>query len=68
MLEKLFNKHSNTGIWWHQRLEGVPQLAVLPQAGVVNKGRDQTTSMLQAGQVDFAKEGGANISSTDSVI
>ncbi|MFT4117918.1 AAA family ATPase [Bradyrhizobium sp.] len=57
MLEKLFNKHSNTGTWWHQRLEGVPQLAVLPQAGAVNKVRDQTLSMLQAGQVDFAKEG-----------
>ncbi|MGJ4949001.1 hypothetical protein [Bradyrhizobium sp. HKCCYLS20291] len=57
MLEKLFNKHSNTGIWWHQRLEGVPQIAVLPQAGAVNKVRDQTISMLQAGQVDFAKEG-----------
>lgn len=57
MLEKLFNKHSNTGTWWHQRLEGVPQLAVLPQAGAVNKVRDQTISMLQAGQVDFAKEG-----------
>jgi hypothetical protein len=57
MLEKLFNKHSNTGTWWHQRLEGAPQLAVLPQAGAVNKVRDQTISMLQAGQVDFAKEG-----------
>ncbi|MDX0290295.1 AAA family ATPase [Sinorhizobium medicae] len=57
MLEKLFNKHSNSGAWWHQRLEGVPQLAVLPQAGAVNKVRDQTIAMLQAGQVDFAKEG-----------
>jgi hypothetical protein len=57
MLEKLFNKHSNTGTWWHQRLEGVPQIAVLPQAGAVNKVRDQTISMLQASQVDFAKEG-----------
>jgi AAA domain len=57
MLEKLFNKHSNTGTWWHQRLEGVPQIAVLPQAGAVNKVREQTISMLQAGQVDFAKEG-----------
>jgi hypothetical protein len=32
-------------------------LAVLPQAGAVKKVRDQTISMLQAGQVDFAKEG-----------
>ncbi|WP_174501836.1 AAA family ATPase [Acidiphilium sp. C61] len=57
MLEKLFNKHSNSGTWWHQRLEGSPQIAVLPQAGAVNKVRDLTISMLQAGQVDFAKEG-----------
>ena len=57
MLEKLFNKHSNSGAWWHQRLEGSPQIAVLPQAGAVNKVRDKTISMLQSGQVDFAKEG-----------
>lgn len=57
MLEKLFNKHTGTGTWWHQRIEGSPQVAVLPQAGAVNKVRDRTISMLQAGQVDFAKEG-----------
>ncbi|MEZ2129748.1 MULTISPECIES: AAA family ATPase [unclassified Sinorhizobium] len=57
MLEKLFNKHATSGIWWHQRLEGMPQFAVLPQTGAVNKVRDHTISMLQAGQVDFAKEG-----------
>ncbi len=57
MLEKLFNKHTGSGIWWHQRLEGNPQFAVLPQTGAVNKVRDHTISMLQAGQVDFAKEG-----------
>lgn len=57
MLEKLFNKHSNSGAWWHQRLEGSPQIAVLPQAGAVNKVRDRTISMLQAGQADSAKEG-----------
>lgn len=57
MLEKLFNKHSNSGAWWHQRLEGSPQVAVLPQAGAVNKVRDRTISMLQAGQADSAKEG-----------
>jgi hypothetical protein len=57
MLEKLFNKHSNSGAWWHQRLEGSPQIAVLPQAGAVNKVRDRTLSMLQAGQADSAKEG-----------
>ncbi|QND60163.1 hypothetical protein [Mesorhizobium huakuii] len=57
MLEKLFNKHSTSGIWWHQRLEGMPQFAVLPQTGAVNKVRDHTISMLQAGQADFAKEG-----------
>lgn len=57
MLEKLFNKHTGSGVWWHQRLEGNPQFAVLPQAGAVNKVRDLTISMLQAGQADFAKEG-----------
>lgn len=57
MLEKLFNKHSSSGIWSHQRLQGSPQTAILPQSGAVNKVRDQTISMLQAGQVDSAKEG-----------
>lgn len=57
MLEKLFNKHTGTGTWWHQRMEGSPQVAVLSQAGAVNKVRDRTISMLQAGQVDSAKEG-----------
>ncbi|TBZ05058.1 ATP-binding protein [Rhizobium leguminosarum] len=57
MLEKLFNRHVSTGAWWHQRLEGSPQVAVLPQAGAVNKVRDQTLSMLQAGQVESAKDG-----------
>ncbi|MDV4159309.1 hypothetical protein [Rhizobium brockwellii] len=57
MLEKLFNKHTTSGSWWHQRLEGVPQLGVHPQTGAVNKVKDQTIAMLQAGQVDFAKEG-----------
>ncbi|MBB3356017.1 hypothetical protein FHT70_005990 [Rhizobium sp. BK049] len=57
MLEKLFNKHTGSGFWWHQRLEGVPQLGVYPQTGAVNKVKDQTNAMLQAGQVDFAKEG-----------
>ena len=56
-LEKLFNRHSNSGAWSHQRLEGSPQVSVLPQAGAVNKVRDRTISMLQAGQVDSAKEG-----------
>ncbi|MBY5714728.1 AAA family ATPase [Rhizobium leguminosarum] len=57
MLEKLFNKHTGSGVWWHQRLEGNPQFAVLPQTGAVNKVRDHTISMLQAGQADFGKEG-----------
>ncbi|MEQ1403590.1 AAA family ATPase [Neorhizobium sp. Rsf11] len=57
MLEKLFNRHVSTGSWWHQRLEGAPQVAVLPQAGAVNKVKDHTLSMLLAGQVESAKEG-----------
>lgn len=57
MLEKLFNRHVSTGAWWHQRLEGSPQMAVLPQTGAVNKVKDQTLTMLRAGQVEPAKEG-----------
>lgn len=56
-LEKLFNKHSGSGAWFHQRIEGSPQIAVLPQAGAVNKVRDRTVSMLQAGQVTTAQDG-----------
>ena len=56
-LEKLFNKHSSSTEWHHQRLEGTPQVAVFPQTGAVNKVKTYTISKLQAGQADLAKDG-----------
>lgn len=54
LLEKLFNKHSGTVNWSHQRLEGTARTAVLPQSGAVNKVRDATLDLLNAGRVDDA--------------
>jgi hypothetical protein len=54
LLEKLFNKHSGSAAWSHQRLEGTARTAVLPQSGAVNKVRDATIELLNAGRVDDA--------------
>lgn len=54
LLEKLFNKHSAASSWSHQRLEGTARTAVLPQSGAVNKVRDTTLDLLNAGRVDDA--------------
>lgn len=54
LLEKLFNKHSGSIEWWHQRLEGSARTAVLQQSGSVNKVRDTTLDLLNAGRVDDA--------------
>jgi len=54
LLEKLFNRHSGTAHWHHQRLEGTARTAVLPQSGAVNKVRDTTMTLLQAGRIDDA--------------
>lgn len=54
LLEKLFNRHSGSAAWWHQRLEGTARTAVLPQSGAVNKVRDATIDLLNAGRVDDA--------------
>jgi recombinational DNA repair ATPase RecF len=54
MLEKLFNRHSNSAAWSHQRLEGNARTAVLPQSGAVNKVRDATIDLLQAGRTEDA--------------
>jgi hypothetical protein len=54
LLEKLFNRLSNTPEWAHQRLEGTARTAVLPQAGAANKVRDATIEMLNAGRIDDA--------------
>ena len=39
LLEKLFNKHSSSTEWSHQRLEGTARTAVLPQSGAVKSAR-----------------------------
>jgi hypothetical protein len=54
MLEKLFNRHSNSTGWRHQRLEGTPQTSVLQQSGAVNRVYAETIRMLQAGRTDDA--------------
>jgi hypothetical protein len=54
LLEKLFNKLSNSSQWMHQRLEGTARTAVLPQSGAVNKVRDATLDLLNSGRVDDA--------------
>lgn len=54
MLEKLFNKHSGSAGWSHQRLEGTARTAVLLQSGAVNKVRDATIDLLNMGRVDEA--------------
>jgi hypothetical protein len=52
LLEKLFNKHSGSPNWSHQRLEGTAHTAVLLQSGAVNKVRDATNTLLNHGRVD----------------
>lgn len=54
LLEKLFNKHSGSSDWSHQRLEGTANTAVLLQSGAVNKVRDATNTLLNQGRVDDA--------------
>jgi hypothetical protein len=54
LLEKLFNKHSGSPDWSHQRLEGTAHTAVLLQSGAVNKVRDATNTLLSQGRVDDA--------------
>ncbi|MDQ0840296.1 ATP-binding protein [Sphingomonas faeni] len=54
LLEKLFNKHSSTPEWSHQRIEGTAQTAILLQSGAVNKVRENTLELLQVGRVDDA--------------
>lgn len=53
-MEKLFNKLSGSPDWSHQRLEGTARTAVLPQSGAVNKVRDITIDLLNAGRIDDA--------------
>ena len=52
LLEKLFNKNSNSSDWQHVRLEGTARTAVLPQSNASNRVRDATVRFLNAGQVE----------------
>jgi hypothetical protein len=55
MLEKYFNSNVSSGGWSHQRIEGTPRTAILPQSNAVNRVRDATMALLQAGNaVDAA--------------
>jgi hypothetical protein len=54
LLEKLFNKYTGSPGWSHQRLEGTARTAILPQSGAVNKVRDATIDLLNAGRVNDA--------------
>jgi len=51
MLEKLFNKNSGEGGWWHQCIQGTPRTEVLPQSDAVSKIRDATRDLLDSGNV-----------------
>lgn len=55
LLEKLFNKNVHQGGWTHQRLEGTARTAVLPQSNAVNRVRDITEKLLNAGRVEDAE-------------
>lgn len=50
-LEKYFNTACNDGDWCHQRIEGTARTAILPQSGAVNKVRESTHALLDAGNV-----------------
>jgi hypothetical protein len=49
LLEKYFNTQTGSGQWWHQRIEGNPRTAVLPQDNAVSRIRDRTLDLLNAG-------------------
>lgn len=49
LLEKYFNTNGSTPGWSHQRIEGTPRTAVLPQSNAVNRVRDATMALLSAG-------------------
>lgn len=54
LLEKYFNVNGSTIGWSHQRIEGTPRTAVLPQSNAVNRVRDATMNLLNAGNVQDA--------------
>lgn len=54
LLEKYFNTNGATAGWSHQRIEGTPRTAVLPQSNAVNRVRDATMALLNAGNAQDA--------------
>jgi hypothetical protein len=54
LLEKYFNTNGSTPGWSHQRIEGTPRTAVLPQSNAVNRVRDATIALLNAGNAQDA--------------
>ncbi|AMG75575.1 ATP-binding protein [Sphingopyxis granuli] len=54
LLEKYFNTNGSTAGWAHQRIEGTPRTAVLPQSNAVNRVRDATLDLLNAGNAQDA--------------
>ena len=54
LLEKYFNTNGATPGWSHQRIEGTPRTAVLPQSNAVNRVRDATMVLLSAGNAQDA--------------
>lgn len=66
MLEKLFNAHNGSTEWQHQRLEGTPQMAVLPQSGAINKVRDGTNDLLNQGRERTRRRLSGSISNINS--
>jgi hypothetical protein len=49
LLEKYFNTNGATQGWSHQRIEGTPRTAILPQSNAVNRVRTATITLLNAG-------------------
>lgn len=54
LLEKYFNTNGSTPGWSHQRIEGTPRTAVLPQSNAVNRVRDATMVLLNSGNAQDA--------------
>ncbi|HTY69915.1 MAG TPA: hypothetical protein VMH36_24885, partial [Alphaproteobacteria bacterium] len=54
LLEKYFNSNGSTAGWSHQRIEGTPRTQILPQSNAVNRVRDATMALLNAGNAQDA--------------
>ena len=54
LLEKYFNTQSTQGGWWHQRIQGTPKTAVLPQSNAVSRIRARIDEFLDVGDTASA--------------